>query len=123
MHLCKEFVNLEQERIMEAVDTLYDTYTREKRRCMFIGQLLFVHGLFTAGWFVLMIMFELSKNNIEDFIFVGMLVTAYIMGMLYRSMKKKVKDSWTDYNKEKNKISNLNKLRIEKEKDIQTVSD
>ena len=108
---------------MELVDTLLETYWRDKRRCMFLGQLLFVQGFFTAGWFVLMIMFELSKNNIEDIIFVGMLVAAYIMGMLYRSMKKKVKNSWTDYNKEKNRVSRLENPKIKDEKKVETVVD
>ena len=107
---------------MEVVDTLYEVYTRDKRRCMFIGQLLFVHGLFTLGWFILMIVVELSKTNIEDIIFVCMLVAAYIMGMFYKSMKKKVKNSWTEYNKEKNKVTKLKKLKIEVEKDIQTIT-
>jgi hypothetical protein len=106
---------------MEIVDTLFETYTRDKRRCMFLGQLLFVHGLFTASWFVLMIMFELSKTKVEDFIFVGMLVTAYIMGMLYRSMKKKVKNSWTDFNKEKNKVSRLVNQKVKNDKDAETI--
>ena len=29
---------------MELVDTLFEAYNRDKRRCMFLGQLLFVHG-------------------------------------------------------------------------------
>jgi glucan phosphoethanolaminetransferase (alkaline phosphatase superfamily) len=108
---------------MELVDSLYEVYTRDKRRCMFIGQLLFVHGLFTAGWFVLMIMFELSKTNVEDIIFVAMLVAAYIIGILYKSMKKKVKNSWTEYNKEKNRINRLKNLKVKDEKDVETVAD
>lgn len=108
---------------MEVVDSLYDAYSTNKRRCMFLGQLLFVHGLFTAGWFVLMIMFELSKTNIEDIVFVGMLVAAYIMGMLYTSMKKKVKNSWTEYNKEKNRIKRLKKHEVREEKEFEKVLD
>ncbi len=108
---------------MELVDTLYEVYTKDKRRCMFFGQLLFVHSLFTAGWFVLMIVVKLSKTHIEDIIFVGMLVAAYIMGILYKSMKKKMKNSWTDYNKEKNRINRLKNLKAKDEKDVKTVTD
>ena len=107
---------------MELVDKLFDIYSRDKRRCMFLGQLLFVHGIFTAGWFVLMIMFELSKTNVEDYIFVGMLVAAYIIGMLYKSLKNQVKNSWTEFNKEKNRINRLKSQKI-KEKDFEKVVD
>jgi hypothetical protein len=50
-----------------------------------------------------------------------MLVTAYIMGMLYRSMKKKVKNSWTDFNKEKNKVSRLVNQKVKNGKDAETI--
>jgi hypothetical protein len=109
--------------MMELVDTLYETYSRDKRRCMFLGQILFVHGLFTVGWFVLMIMFELSKTNVEDYIFVGMLVAAYVIGMLYKSLKNKVKNSWTEYNKEKNRINRLKNQKVKEEKDFEKVVD
>ena len=108
---------------MEQVDKLFELYSRDKRRCMFLGQLLFVQGLFTTSWFVLMILFELSKNNVEDIIFVLMLVAAYIMGMLYKNLKSKVKNSWTDYNKEKNRIAKLKKLKAGEEERINTVID
>ena len=108
---------------MELVDTLYEAYSRDKRRCMFLGQLLFVHGLFTAGWFVLMIVVELSKTYMEDIIFVGMLVTAYIMGMLYKRLKKQEKESWTEYNKEKNRLTRLKNHKVKDEKDMETVTD
>jgi len=100
---------------MEEVNKLFELYTRDKRRCMFLGQLLFVQGLFTAGWFVLMILVELSKTNIEDIIFVLMLVAAYIMGILYKNLKKKVKNSWTDYNKERNRVTKLKKIQVGEE--------
>jgi len=108
---------------MEEEDKLFEKYTRDKRRCMFFGQLLFVHGLFTAGWFILMIVVELSKTNIEDIVFVLMLVTAYVMGILYKNLKKKVKNSWTEYNKEKNRVSKLRRVQIKKEEDIKIVVD
>ena len=108
---------------MELVDTLYEAYTRDKRRCMFLGQLLFVHGLFTAGWFILMIVVELSKTYVEDIIFVGMLVAAYIMGMLYKKLKMKVKERWTEYNKEKNRITRLKNQKVKDKKNMETVTD
>ncbi len=108
---------------MEEIDKLYEIYTRDKRRCMFLGQLLFVHGLFTAGWFILMIVVELSKTNVEDIIFVLMLVTAYVMGILYKNLKKKVKNSWTEYNKEKNKVRRLSGVQVKDEEDVKIVVD
>ena len=105
---------------MEEVNKLFELYSRDKKRCMFLGQLLFVHGLFTAGWFILMILVELSKTNIEDIIFVLMLVAAYIMGVLYKNLKKKVKNSWTEYNKERNRVTKLKKIQVGEEERFNT---
>lgn len=108
---------------MEEIDKLFELYTRDKKRCMFLGQLLFVHGLFTAGWFILMILVELSKTNVEDIVFVLMLVAAYIMGIIYKNLKMKVKNSWTEYNKEKNKASRLKGVQVKVEEDVTVVVD
>jgi hypothetical protein len=97
---------------MEDIKTLQEIYDRDKRRCMLFGQVLFIHVFFTASWFILMIVLKLSKSKVEDLIFILMLVAAYIMGYLYRNLKKKVKESWTLYNKEKNRINKLKSLQI-----------
>ena len=106
---------------MSDIKTLQEIYARDKRRCMLFGQVLFIHILFTASWFILMIVLKLSKSKVEDYIFILMLVSAYIMGYLYRNLKKKVKESWTRYNKEKNRINKLNDLEISDGKNIQRV--
>ena len=104
---------------MDNIKTLQEIYARDKRRCMLFGQVLFIHVLFTASWFILMIVLRLSKSKVEDLIFILMLVSAYIMGYLYKKLKKKVKESWTIYNKEKNRIDKLKNLQINDGKDVQ----
>ena len=108
---------------MDDISILQETYERDKRRCMYFGQLLFIHGLFTAAWFILMILLKLSKSNVEDLVFVLMLVAAYIMGYFYKNLKKKVKNSWSAYNKEKNRVSKLQKQKLNDNDGVKAIVD